>query len=90
MSVIVYSKNNCINCTATKNELEKRGVNFTEVNMSTNRDALLKVKAMKFREAPVVVTDNDAWSGHNMDKINMHWPDSNNTTTVTTDNDWDF
>lgn len=88
MSVIVYSKNNCINCTATKNELKKRGVDFTEVNMSINRDALLKVKAMKFREAPVVVTDNDAWSGHNMDKINMHWPSINNT--AANDDDWDF
>jgi glutaredoxin-like protein NrdH len=88
MSVIVYSKNNCINCTATKNELNKRGVNFTEINMSTNRDALLKVKAMKFREAPVVVTDNDAWSGHNMEKINMHWPSTNNT--AVNDDDWDF
>lgn len=88
MSVIMYSKNNCINCTATKNELKKRGVDFTEINMSTNRDALLKVKAMKFREAPVVVTDNDAWSGHNMDKINMHWPSINNT--AVNDDDWDF
>jgi glutaredoxin-like protein NrdH len=69
MTVTVYSKPSCVQCTATYRGLKNAGVEFTIVDMSVDEDALARVKALGYQQAPVVITDDDNWSGYNPIKI---------------------
>lgn len=70
MSVTVYSKPACVQCTATYRELKKKGLAYNTVDLSQDPDALDKIKSLGYLQAPVVVTDDDHWSGFRPDKIN--------------------
>lgn len=70
MSVVVYSKPDCAQCVQTKKYLAKKGIDFSEVDMSVDADALEKVKALGYRAAPVVIAGDEHWSGFNMAKLN--------------------
>ena len=69
--ITVYSKPGCVQCDATRRELDKRKMPFSTVDITTNPDALAKVKAMGYRQAPVVVVGDgtDHWAGFRPDKI---------------------
>lgn len=69
MAITVYSKPRCVQCDATKRALKKQGIAYAEVDMSQDPDALEHVKSLGFVQAPVVVADNDSWSGFRPDKI---------------------
>lgn len=70
MAVTVLSKPSCVQCTATKRALTKAGVDFTEVDMSENPDALDRAKSLGYLAAPVVIVDeNTHWAGYQPDKI---------------------
>ena len=68
-SVTVYTIPSCPQCTATKRALTKRGVAFQEVDLTTDENARETLKAEGFMSAPVVITDNDSWTGFRPDKI---------------------
>lgn len=70
MEVVVYSKPNCMQCEQTKKWLEKKGIEFSVVDMSVDADALEKMKQLGYRQAPVVVAGEDHWAGFNPAKIN--------------------
>lgn len=65
----VYTKDNCVQCNATKRLLNKLDIPYTEVNVDNDSDAREFIKGLGFLQAPVVVTDSDAWGGYNPDKI---------------------
>lgn len=68
--VTVYSKPGCAPCRMTKMHLNKAGVDFTEIDLSQDTEALDKISSMGYQAAPVVtVGDEDSWSGFRMDKI---------------------
>ena len=72
--VVVYTKNNCQRCRLTKRSLTAKGVDFAEVNVEDEPSAAGRLRAMGFRETPVVdetgAGDQSAlWSGHRGDKI---------------------
>lgn len=67
--VKVYSNPNCVQCKMTKMQLKQRNINFEEIDLSTNPEAKEMIKAKGFKQAPVVITENDAWSGFVPDKI---------------------
>lgn len=69
MAVTVYSKPACVQCNATARALDKKGVAYTVVDMSQDADALERVRALGYMQAPVVMTDTDHWSGFRPDKI---------------------
>lgn len=69
MTVTVFSKPNCVQCSATYRALEKHGIEYTIVDMSTDTDALNKVKALGYQTAPVVFAGNDHWAGFRPDKV---------------------
>lgn len=70
MEVVVYSKPNCMQCEQTKKWLEKKGIEFSVVDMSVDAEALEKMKQLGYRQAPVVVAGEDHWAGFNPAKIN--------------------
>lgn len=69
MAVTVYTKPACVQCNATYRALDKKGVVYSSVDISQDPQALEELKAMGYLQAPVVVTDDDSWSGFRPDKI---------------------
>ncbi|GAA4926066.1 glutaredoxin-like protein NrdH [Nesterenkonia massiliensis] len=69
MSVTVYTKPACVQCNATYRALDKNGVTYKTVDISQDAEALERVRALGYMQAPVVITENDHWSGFRPDKI---------------------
>lgn len=69
MTVTVYTKPSCVQCTATYRALDSKGVEYNVLDLSTDPSALDRVKALGYLQAPVVITDEDHWSGFRPDKI---------------------
>jgi len=69
MTVTVYTKDNCVQCEATKRHLDKLDVPYSTVNITNDIRALDKLISLGYRSAPVVVTDDDSWAGYVPDKI---------------------
>lgn len=68
--VTIYSKPNCVQCDMTKKAMTKHGIEYREVDVTEDDDALAYVKGLGYMTAPVVVTsDGDHWGGFNPDKI---------------------
>lgn len=67
--VTVYSKSHCVQCNATKRQLAKLGVEYTEINLEQDAEALEKFKAAGFMQAPIVVAGEETWSGYRPDLL---------------------
>lgn len=70
MTVTVYTKPSCVQCNATYRALDKKGIVYNKVDISQDAAALERVRNLGYMQAPVVITDNDHWSGFRPDKIN--------------------
>ncbi|WP_321342932.1 glutaredoxin-like protein NrdH [Breoghania sp.] len=69
MTITVYSKPACVQCTATTRALDQRGVAYDLIDLTRDDDAMEKVQSLGYRQAPVVVAGEDHWSGFRPDKI---------------------
>jgi glutaredoxin-like protein NrdH len=69
VAITVFSKPACVQCDATYRALNKHGLEYTVVDISTDAEALESVKALGYQQAPVVFADGDHWSGFRPDKI---------------------
>lgn len=69
MTVTVFSKPSCVQCTATYRALDKAGIEYETKDISTDDAALAQIKELGFLQAPVVLTETDSWSGFNPGKI---------------------
>ena len=56
MTVTVYTKPACVQCNATYRALDKKGITYQSVDISQDADALERLKALGYMQAPVVVT----------------------------------
>lgn len=68
-TVKVYTSSGCVACLATKRQLDKGNVTYTEVDVRADQAALDELKAMGYLELPVVVDGNQHWSGYRPDKV---------------------
>lgn len=69
MLITVWTKPNCIQCTMTKKEMDKRGIRYEELNLERHPDAVAAFMEDGLLSAPIVVTDIKRWSGFRLDKI---------------------
>jgi glutaredoxin-like protein NrdH len=69
MSIIIYTRNDCVQCHATKRAMESRGVAFEMVNVDQVPEAADTLRAQGF-QLPVVVAGETSWSGFRPDMIN--------------------
>ena len=69
MSITVYSKPVCVQCTATYRALDRLGVAYEIVDVSQDGAALEKVRSLGYQQVPVVIAGDDHWSGFRPDKI---------------------
>ncbi len=69
MRIIIYTKNNCVQCNATKNAMDKKGIDYQLVNLDHEPAAIETLKVLGYRQVPVVMAEEDHWSGFRPDKI---------------------
>jgi glutaredoxin-like protein NrdH len=69
MSVTVYSQPRCSQCDATYRVLDKKGIEYTTVNVAEDPEAHAYVKSLGYMAAPVVVAGDTHWSGYRPDKL---------------------
>ncbi|SIN84000.1 glutaredoxin-like protein NrdH [Vannielia litorea] len=69
MTITVYSKPACVQCTATTRALEARGLPFDVIDLTEDDDAMQMVQGLGYRQAPVVVAGDDHWAGFRPDMI---------------------
>ncbi|MGU3438264.1 glutaredoxin-like protein NrdH [Actinomycetes bacterium M1A6_2h] len=70
MSITVYTKPNCVQCEATYRALDKAGIDYRSVDITTDPEGRDYVMALGHLQAPVVVIDQDThWSGYRPDRI---------------------
>ncbi|NCH35010.1 glutaredoxin-like protein NrdH [Cronobacter sakazakii] len=76
MRITIYTRNDCVQCHATKRALESRGSAFDTINLDEQPEAIDTLRAQGFRQLPVVMTDSLSWSGFRPDMINRLRADS--------------
>lgn len=70
--VIVYSKNNCIQCKMTEKFLKAHNVKFSERNINQNPEYVSQLKSAGFMAMPVVKAEGaKAFSGFRPDKLSQ-------------------
>ncbi|WP_159599115.1 glutaredoxin-like protein NrdH [Agromyces humi] len=69
MTVTVYTKPSCVQCNATYRALDGKGIQYDVIDVSVDEQALAHIKSLGYLQAPVVITDDDHWSGFNPIKI---------------------
>lgn len=69
MSVTVYTKPSCVQCSMTYKALDKAGVDYMVVDIAADESARDYVVSLGYLQAPVVVADDDHWSGFRPERI---------------------
>lgn len=76
MTTTVYSKTDCVACNATYRALDKRGVDYTVVNIEEDTEALAFARSLdpSYSAAPIVHVQYDDgsdqhWSGYRISLI---------------------
>lgn len=67
--VLIYTKEDCIQCDATKEALKDAGHEYKEIKLEEDPDALEHFKRNGHKSAPIVVTKSEAWAGFQPDRI---------------------
>ncbi|WP_279051999.1 glutaredoxin-like protein NrdH [Cedecea davisae] len=70
MRITIYTKTDCVQCHATKRAMESRGFTFDLISLDQNPEAADDLRARGYRQLPVVVTEQESWSGFRPDMIN--------------------
>lgn len=65
----VYTKVGCPPCDATKRKMKKEGIDFEEVSLMDNPEAIDYIKSLGYMQAPVVVTETESWGDFRPDRI---------------------
>ena len=70
MTVTVFTKPSCVQCTATYRDMDNKGIKYEIVDPTEDETALEAIKELGHLQAPVVVTSKGHhWSGFRPDKI---------------------
>ncbi|MEA1975880.1 MAG: glutaredoxin family protein [Bacillota bacterium] len=69
MDVKVYSSNTCTYCKMVKEYLNDKGVEFTELNISTDAEARKELISKGFMGVPVVYIDDEVVQGFDKKRL---------------------
>lgn len=69
MTITVYSKPACVQCTATTRALDARGLSYDVIDLTADAQAMERVMALGYRQAPVVIAGDAHWAGFRPDMI---------------------
>ena len=68
-TITVYTKPACVQCNATFRALDKAGLDYATVDITTDSEARDYVMGLGYLQAPVVVAGGQHWSGFRPDRI---------------------
>jgi glutaredoxin-like protein NrdH len=70
-AITVYTQPSCIQCTMTKKQLDKLGIDHDTVDVTQDPDAHAYVTGLGYTAAPVVVVNDgeDHWAGFKPDRL---------------------
>ncbi len=68
-TITVYTKPACVQCNATYKALDKAGLPYRAVDITTDELAREYVMSLGYLQAPVVVAAEQHWSGFRPDSI---------------------
>ena len=70
-AITVYTKPSCVQCTMTRKQLDKLGIEHQVIDVTADPDAHAYVTGLGYQTAPVVVVGDGErhWSGFSPDKI---------------------
>lgn len=78
LPVTVYSKDNCVQCDATKRWLDSRAIPYISHDVTQNEQAYAVATGLGYQQVPVVVIPLDApngpgehWSGFRPDMLSL-------------------
>ena len=69
MSVQVYSKSSCVQCTATHRARDKEGIEYSVIDLEGDPHAVNALRALGYGQAPVVIAGDQHWGGFRPDRI---------------------
>ena len=69
MSVTVYSLPNCSQCMATKRHMDRKGIEYSEVDLSQHPDKIKEFIELGHSTAPIVTAGEKIWSGYRHSEI---------------------
>lgn len=73
MTIRVYSKPACVQCTATERALDAKGVKFDKIDLTKDAEAMEFVTSLGYRQAPVVVWGDAHWAGFQPNLIDQSY-----------------
>lgn len=69
MTITVFSKPACVQCTATTRALDARGISYNVIDLTEDQQAMELVTGLGYRQAPVVMAGEMHWAGFRPDMI---------------------
>jgi glutaredoxin-like protein NrdH len=69
MTITLYTKPACVQCTATRKALDKSGVEYDVVDITEDPAARDYVMSLGYLQAPVVIAGEQHWAGFRPDAI---------------------
>ncbi|RRH75514.1 glutaredoxin-like protein NrdH [Falsigemmobacter faecalis] len=69
MTITVYSKPACVQCTATTRALDAKGLSYDVIDLTQDAAAMEMVQSLGYRQAPVVIAGEAHWAGFRPDMI---------------------
>lgn len=70
MTITIYSKSGCPECTFTKKYLESENVSYEEKRVDLNEDYLKEVTLLGYRTLPVIKIDEDeTFTGYRPERL---------------------
>ncbi|GBD78992.1 nrdH-redoxin [Tetragenococcus halophilus subsp. halophilus] len=69
MNITLFSKNNCMQCKMTKRFLAENNINFEEVNIDNEPNAIDWLKEQGFQSVPVITSDATTVVGFRPDQL---------------------
>nr|WP_319515101.1 glutaredoxin-like protein NrdH [uncultured Cohaesibacter sp.] len=69
MTITVYSKPACVQCTATTRALDNKGLDYEVIDISRDTNAFEHVASLGYKQVPVVEVNDQHWSGFRPDMI---------------------
>ncbi|MFB2594793.1 glutaredoxin-like protein NrdH [Paracoccus sp. p4-l81] len=69
MTITVYSKPACVQCTATTRALAARGLDYRVIDLTEDAAAFAHVRELGYRQVPVVIAGDNHWAGFRPDLI---------------------
>jgi len=72
--ITIYSNTNCVQCENTKRFLTLKDIAFVSKMIQDSPEIFSLIEEKGYKTAPIVVTDDDSWSGFRLDKLNALLP----------------